>query len=148
MTYKLCVSVTLALVSVTLPLRAANQSHAGVDSQDTIVWTHDDLEKVRRLGLISVVGRIDEEGATLALAPGPYVRTQDPEWYGAQAAKLSDELERRQTQLCEYRQALDDVRNVGNEILERHVNEAQAEINGLKDLARRHDIPPGVLRGQ
>jgi hypothetical protein len=84
------------------------------------------------------------------------------------AAKLRDELERRQTQLREYRQALDDVRNqgkttgginldegdiaitpeVGIEILEGHVNEVQTEFNSLEDLARRHDIPPGVLRGQ
>jgi len=56
-------------------LRAANQSHAGADSQDTIVWTHDDLEN---FGASSDFrrGRIDEEGGTLALAPGPYVRTQ------------------------------------------------------------------------
>ena len=37
---------------------------------------------------------------------------------------------------------------VGIEILERHVNEVQLEINELEDLARRHDIPPGTLRGQ
>jgi hypothetical protein len=28
------------------------------------------------------------------------------------------------------------------------VNEVQTEINALEDLARRHDIPPGTLRGQ
>jgi prefoldin subunit 5 len=96
------------------------------------------------------------------------VRTQDPEWYAVQAAKLRDELERRQTQLSEYRQAIDDVRNLrkttggvnldegdlaitpefGIEILERHVEEVQTEISELEDLARRHDIPPGTLRGQ
>ena len=37
---------------------------------------------------------------------------------------------------------------VGIEILERHVNEVQSEINELEDLAHRHDIPPGVLRGK
>jgi hypothetical protein len=85
-----------------------------------------------------------------------------------QAARLRDELEGRQTQLREYRQAIDDARSlrkttdginldegesaitpeVGIEILERHVDEAQKEINDLEDLARRHDIPPGTLRGQ
>ena len=85
-----------------------------------------------------------------------------------QAARLRDELERRQTQLREDRQAIDDVRSlwkttgginldegdvaitpeVGTEILERHVNEVQTEINALEDLAHRHDIPPGTLRGQ
>jgi hypothetical protein len=70
--------------------------------------------------------------------------------------------------LVGYRQAIDDVRSlrkatgginldegdiaitpeVGTEILERHVNEVQTEINALEDLARRHDIPPGTLRGR
>ena len=70
--------------------------------------------------------------------------------------------------LVGYRQAIDDVRDlreptgsialdegdlaitpeVGIEILERHVSEVQSEINELEDLAQRHDIPPGVLRGQ
>jgi hypothetical protein len=96
------------------------------------------------------------------------VRTDDPEWYAVQAAKLRDELERRKTQLSEYRQAIDDARSLrkttgginldegdlaitpdtGIEILERHVSEVQAEINDLEDLARRHNIPPGTLRGQ
>ena len=168
MTSHLYVSLTLALVSVAMPLRAANRPHAETDSQNTMVWTNDDLEKLHNLGLISIVGRIDEERPMSAPAPGPYVRTQDTEWYAAQAAKLRDELERRQTQLREYRQALDDVRNqgkttgginldegdiaitpeVGVEILEGHVNEVQTELNALEDLARRHDIPPGTLRGQ
>ena len=168
MTRHLCVSVTLTLVSLAVPLRAANRPHAEADSQNTRVWTNDDLEKLHHPGLISIVGRIGEERPTPAPAPGPYVRTQDPEWYAVQAARLRDELERRQTQLREYRQALDDVRNqgkttggmnldegdiaitpeVGVEILEGHVNEVQAELNALEDLARRHDIPPGTLRGQ
>jgi hypothetical protein len=133
-----------------------------------MVWTNDDLEKLHRLGLISIVGRIDEERPTPASAPGPYVKTQDPEWYAEQAAKLRDELEYRQAQLREYRQALDDARSLrestgginlvgedfaitpeaGIEILQQRVEEAQAEFDDLEDLARRNDIPPGTLRGQ
>ena len=93
-----------------MPLRAANRPRAETDGQNTMVWTNDDLEKLRSLGLISIVGRIDEERPTSAPAPGPYVRTQDPEWYAAEAARLRDELDRRETQLHEYRQAIDDVR--------------------------------------
>ena len=161
-------AASLALIAVAVPLRAANRPNAGADSQNAMVWTNDDLEKLHGLGLISIVGRIEEETPTSAPAPRPYVRTQDPEWYAVQAAKLRDELERRQTQLNKYRQAIDDVRNlrkttgginldegdiaitpeVGIEILERHVDEVQTEINDLEDLARRHDIPPGTLRGQ
>jgi len=168
MTRFLYYAVSLGLVAAAMPLRAANRPHAETGSQNTMFWTNDDLEKLHSLGLISVVGRIDEEKPTPAPAPEPYVRTQDPEWYAVQAPKLRDELERRQTQLREYRQAIDDARSlrkttgginldegdiaitpdVGIEILERHVDEVQKEINDLEDLARRHDIPPGTLRGQ
>ncbi len=161
-------AVTLGLVLAVMPLRAANRPHAETDSQNAMVWTNDDLEKLHSLGLISIVGRTDEEKPKPAPAPGPYVRTQDPEWYSVQAATLRDELERTQTQLFEYRQALEDARSlrkttgginldegdlaitpeVGIEILERHVSEVQMEISELEDLARRHDIPPGTLRGQ
>ena len=168
MTRFLYYAVSFGLVAAAIPLRAANRPHAETDSQNTKVWTNDDLEKLHSFGLISVVGRIDEEKPTSAPAPEPYVRTEDPEWYAVQAAKLRNELERRQTQLREYRQAIDDARSLkkttgginldegdigitpdaGIEILERHVDEVQKEINDLEDLARRHDIPPGTLRGQ
>jgi hypothetical protein len=168
MTRFLYYAVSLGLVAAAMPLRAANRSHAETGGQNTMIWTNDDLEKLHNFGLISVVGRIDEEEPTSAPAPEPYVRTDDPEWYAVQAAKLRDELERRKTQLSEYRQAIDDARSLrkttgginldegdlaitpdtGIEILERHVSEVQAEINDLEDLARRHNIPPGTLRGQ
>ena len=166
LTFSLAISMTLSTLAI--PLRAANRPRAGTDSQNTVVWTNDDLERLHVPGLISIVGRMNEETPKSAPTPEPYVKTQDPEWYAKQAAKLRDELERRQNQLRDYRQAIDDVRNlrnttgginldegdiaitpeVGIEILERHVNEVQTELNALEDLARRHDIPPGTLRGQ
>jgi hypothetical protein len=168
MTRRLSASVSLALVSAVIPLRAAKRPHAGTDSQNTVVWTNDDLEKLHALGLISIVGRIDEEGPASASAPRPYVRTWDPEWFAVQAAKLRDELERRRAQLREYRQALEDARSLrkttggmnldegdvgitpraGIEILQRRVKEARTELDALEDLARRHRILPGALRGQ
>ncbi len=164
----LCISVCLALVSAAIPLRAANRPHAGTDSENTLVWTNDDLERLSDLGLICIVGRIDEETPKSASLPQPYVKTQDPEWYAGQAAKLRDELESRKAQLGRYRQAIEDARNLktmtgginleegdigitpgaGIEILQRRVNEAQAELAALEDLARRNDIPPGTLCGQ
>jgi hypothetical protein len=161
-------AVALGLVLAVIPLRAANRPHVETDSQTTMVWTNGDLEKLRGLGLISIVGQTDQEKPKPAPAAGPYVRTQDPEWYSVQAEKLRDELERRQTQLREYRQGLDDARSlrkttgginleegdlattpeVGIEILERNVREVQMEIGDLEDLARRHGISPGTLRGQ
>ena len=168
MTHHLYVTASLALLSLAIPLRAANGPHVGTDRQGPLVWTNDDLEKLHGLGLISVVGQVDEERRTGASAPGLYVKTQDPEWYAAEATKLWDELENRQAQLREYQRALDDARSLremtggisfdygdvgitpeaGIEILQRRVNEAQTELAALEDLARRNDIEPGALRGQ
>jgi hypothetical protein len=164
----LCISVCLAVVSAAIPLRATNRPHAGTDSQNPMVWTNDDLEKLHSLGLISIVGRIDEERPTSASVLSRYVKTQDPEWYAERAAKLRDELERRRAQLREYRRALEDARSLrkttgginlddgdiaitpeaGIEILQQRVNEAQAELDVLQDLARRDYIPPGTVRGR
>jgi hypothetical protein len=133
-----------------------------------VVWTNDDLEKLHSLGLISIVGRMEQEQLTSASAPAPYVETQDPEWYAEQAAQLRDELERRRAQLHEYQKALEDVRSLrettgginvdegdigitpeaGIEFLQQRLNEAQMGLDALEDLARRNDIPPGSLRGQ
>jgi hypothetical protein len=165
---QLCISVCLALVSAAIPLRAANRPHAGTDSQKIKVWTNDDLERLHAAGLISVVGQVDEGMSVSESAPRDNEVTQDPQWYAEQAARLRDELEYRQAQLREYRQALDDARSLkestgginlvgedfavtpeaGIEILQQRVNEAQAELGDLEDLARRNDIEPGTLRGQ
>src|SRR5260370_26571523 len=108
----LCISVCLACVSAAIRLRAANRPHAGTASQNTLVWTNDDLERLSDLGLICIVGRIDEETPKSASLPQPYVKTQDPEWYAGQGAKLRDELERRRAQLGGYRQAIEDARSL------------------------------------
>jgi len=168
MTHHAYAAVTLALISVAIPSRAANRPHAGTDSPDKMVWTNDDLEKLHSLGLISIVGRIDEERPTRASASGPYVRTQDPEWYAEEAAKLRGELERRRAQLREYGQALEDARSLrettgginldegdvgitpqaGIEILQQRVRTRESELGALEDLARHNGIAPGTLRGQ
>jgi hypothetical protein len=162
------VAVTLGLISVAIPLRAANRPHARTDSQKIEVWTDDDLEKLHEVGLISIVGGIDEERPTPASVLARYVKTQDPEWYAEQATKLRDELERKRAQLGGYRQAIEDARSLktmtggmnldegdigitpdaGTEILQQRVNETQTELDALEDLARPNDIPPGTLRGQ
>jgi hypothetical protein len=168
MTRYLCATASLALLSLTIPLRAANKPPVKTDRQAPVVWTNDDLERLHALGLICIVGRMDEETPKSASLPQPYVKTQDPEWYAAQAAKLRDELEQRQAQLREYRLALDDARSLkettggisfddgdigitpeaGIEILEQRMNEAQTELDALEDLAHRNAIAPGTLRGQ
>jgi len=39
MARRLCTTVTLALTSVAIPLRAANGRHLGTDRQNKVVWT-------------------------------------------------------------------------------------------------------------
>ena len=166
LTFSLAISMTLSTLAI--PMRAANKPRAGTDSRKPVVWTNDDLEKLHSLGLISIVGRTDEEQLTSASAPAPYVETQDPEWYAEQAAKLRDELERRRAQLHEYQKALEDARSLrettgginidegdvgitpeaGIEFLQQRLNEAQMGLDALEDLARRNDISPGTLRGK
>ena len=168
MTRHLYAAVTLGLISVAIPLRAANRPHAGTDSRNTAVWTNDDLERLHDLGLICIVGRMNEETSMSASLPQPYVKTQDPEWYAEQAAQLRDELERRRAQLQEHQKALEDARSLrettgginvdegdigitpeaGIEFLQQRLNEAQMGLDALENLARRNDIPPGTLRGQ
>ena len=158
----------LISVSLALPVRAANKPRARMDNQNTMVWTNDDLEKLRPLGLISMVGRINQERPTSASAATGYLTTQNPDWYAERAVKLRDELERRRAQLSQYRQAIEDARSLrkttgginldagdvgitpeaGIEILQQFVSETQTDLDALEDLARRNDITPGTLRGQ
>jgi hypothetical protein len=169
MNRRLAVSLAISM-TLAIPLRAANRPRAGKPERAPVVWTNEDVEKLRVLGLISVVGPVPGEDPADAAAPGPapYVRTQDPAWYAEQAAKLRAELESRAAELQQYRQALEDARNLktmtgginldegdvgitpeaGIEILERRVEEAHTDLDALEDLARRNDIPPGILRGQ
>ena len=164
----LCISVCLVLVTAAVPLRAATGPHAGADSRTTKVWTNDDLERLHHAGLISIVGQVGDEKSIPESAHQSYEVTQNTEWYAEQAAKLRDELEYGRAQLREYQEALEDARSlkettagidlvgedfaitpeVGIEILQQRVTEAQAKLDDLEDLARRNDIEPGALRGQ
>jgi len=167
LTFSLAISMTLSALAI--PLRAANKPRAGKTEKTTVLWTNEDLEKLRPLAAISIVGQPNKaDDSTTAAMPLPYLETQNPEWYAEQAAKLRDELERRQTQLSKYLQALEDARSLkettggmnldegdvsltpeaGIEILRERVGETQSELDDLEDLARRNDIEPGALRGQ
>jgi len=165
MARQLSVFVVMVMVLAGMSLRAAGRPYAGTDSKNT-VWTNDDLDKLHVPGLICIVGQPNEE--TSEPASRPDVKAQEAVWYAEQAAKLHDELERRRTQLAEYRQALEDARSLkettggvnfdegdigitpeaGIEILQQRVSETETDLDALEDLARRNDIPPGILRGQ
>jgi hypothetical protein len=168
MTRQPFILVCLVFVSAAIPLRAANRPHAGTDRTNNEVWTNEDLEKLRDPGLISTIGPTNGEAATSKTPHGSYVPTDDQQWYAEQSAKLHAELERREIQLRQYQQAIEDAKSLrkmaggvdlnegdiaitpqaGMEILQRRVEEEQVRLDTLEDLARRHDIPPGTLRGE
>jgi hypothetical protein len=167
LTFSLAISMTLSVLAI--PLRAANKPRAGKTEKTTVLWTNEGLEKLRPLGVISIVDQPNTpEHSTAAALPPLYVKTQDPEWYAEQAARLRDELERRKVELGGYRQAIEDARGLkamtggmnlddgdmgitpeaGIEILQQRVSETRSQLDALEDLARRNEIPPGTLRGQ
>jgi hypothetical protein len=161
-------AVTLGFVSVAVPLCAANRPHVGTDGQNAVVWTNDDLARLHGLGLISIVGRVNDETSKSESLPQSDVNTQDPSWYDGQAARLRDELGRSRTELDRYSQAIEAARSLETmtgginlndgdigitpeasiEILQQRVSETQTQLDALEDLARRNDMQPGTLRGQ
>jgi hypothetical protein len=163
-------SLLLVLVSFTagVTLRAATKPHADKTPEINRTWTNDDLEKLHDLSLISIVGPTDEQASASETSPGPYEATHDEQWYAERSVELHAELERRETQLRQYMQALEDAQSLRKmtgginldegdiaitpeaaiEILQRRVGEQQARLDALEDMARRDDIPPGALRGQ
>jgi hypothetical protein len=137
------------------------------------VWTNEDMDQLRARGLISIVGQ--EPVASTAQPPatpaGPAYpvyesKFDDPDWYADVAADLRAELERREAALQDERKAIalaaDRITQPGValdqpslgvtpeaavQILQDQVQEVQNYLDELSDLARQHDIEPGVLRG-
>ena len=164
-------SVSLVLASFTTggTLRAATEPHAARAPETKHIWTNDDLKRLTRIpGLISIVGRGNDEAVENINTSPANSNTQDPAWYAAQAASLNARLESEERRLRDFTQALEDVRegksrtaginvfqdSVGItpdatiDILQNRISEIQGELDELEDLARRNRIDPGVLRGQ
>jgi hypothetical protein len=93
-------------------------------------------------------------------------RLDDPEWYAENAADLQAELDRRVADLQQEQEALAlakdritqpgvamDKPSIGVTpdaalaLLEAQVSDVQNQLDDLSELARQHNIPPGVLRG-
>ena len=74
LTFSLTISMILSTLAI--PLRAANKPRAEKTEQAVVLWTNDELEKLRSLGLISIVGQSGTaEDATAAALPPAYVST-------------------------------------------------------------------------
>ena len=162
-------AISMSISTLAIPLRAASNPRAEKTEEATVLWTNDELEKLRPLGLISIVGQPSTAEDAITAAPRPpYRNTKDLQWYAEQAAILRAQLESNEGELQRYRQAIEDAKNLrattdginleegdigitpeaGLEILQQRVSETQSELDALEDLARRNDIPPGALRDQ
>jgi len=143
----------------------------GDQTQPKKVWTNDDMDQLRARGLISIVGP-ESNGAQAPATPAESVapvyesRLDDPDWYAQKAADLQAQLDLREAALQQEQQALaqakDRITQPGvamNEPsigvtpdgaldqFEAQVQEVQSQLDELSDLARQHNIEPGVLRG-
>jgi len=171
--YPFPLAAILAL-AIAFPSRAAEKPRTaqGNQNQAKKVWTNDNMDPLRARGLISIVGQVPETTMQAPAAPSEPAfaayasRLEDPEWYAEKAADLQAELDKRADALREEQtalaQAADRITQPGVAldkpdigvtpqaaiaILEAQVREVESQLDELSDLARRNNIPPGVLRG-
>ena len=167
------VALSIACASQAAPKPRPAQ---GEQTQTKKVWTNEDLDQLRSQGLISIAGQEAPQpsaqkpaGADQAEPKFPVYasRLDDPQWYADRAAELRAELDRREAALLEQQRAIalaaDRVTEpglnlvqdnagvtvaAGLENLQAAVQEAQNQLDELDDLARQHQIQPGVLRAE
>lgn len=175
-TYTVPLAVAFVVAFALTSLAAEKPRPAKLDeNQPRKVWTNDDMDQLRSRGLISIAGQEAAPQATQAPAshsqaestfPVYASRLDDPEWYAQKAADLQAELDMREEALREQQTAialaadqritdpgvamdkgspgLTPAEGVAN--LQAQVQETQNQLDALSDLARQHDIAPGVLR--
>jgi len=144
----------------------------GDQTEPKKVWTNEDLDQLRSRGLISIVGQETSQTATQASGataeerfPVYASRLDDPTWYADRAADLQAQLDLRLAALEQEKQSLaaakDRVTQPGVTMnqpsvgvtpdgaldqFQAQVQEIQSQLDELSDLARQHNIEPGVLR--
>ena len=145
----------------------------GNRNQPKKVWTDEDMGQLRARGLISIVGQERAQASTPAPSapaaetfPAYASALDDPSWYSSEAADLQAELDRREAALRQQLEAIARAKDritqpglaldkdnagvtpaAGVANLQAQVQEVQSMLDELSDLARQHNIDPGVLRG-
>ena len=146
-----------------------------IRSQSTRVWTNDELGQVRTRGVISATGRRASRAAAQVRAgitqtkpafPVYESRLDDPQWYADKSNELraqldeavaalrqeQDSLAQAQDRLTAPGVALDKpsigvTPDAALALLQAHVDHIQSQLDDLSELARQHNLDPGVLRG-
>jgi hypothetical protein len=169
-------AVFLASLAAAPAARAQNPPYT-VEVTASRIWTNDDMDRLRAQGMITTFsesaatapqGTARAPATETAVAPAPRpVRVQDPDWYAEQAELLQAELAQREDALQEYLANLANAKHpdqttggialdrpsigvtpeAGAQILAEQVDEIQAQLEDLAELARVNGIPPGALRG-
>lgn len=137
-------------------------------------WTNERLQHLHERGLISEFNRLPEARAeaTLEIAAEEnnpfrvYDRTQDARWYAEQVAALNAKIQALETELVRYQAELRYVRDLrtteaglavyqdtvgitpeaGIEVRKALLENLRGELEDIRDLARRNNIPPGIVR--
>lgn len=169
--YSLPLVLVLALTTMVIPARGAEEADPSQGQQSKRVWTNEDLEELQARGLISIVGPVADAAPAAAMttpteAARHNSRTEDPAWYSDQATELQAQLNERMAAVLLARQNLAQARSLrqttgginlaeanagttpeaGIAILEARVSEVLSRFDELAELARRNYIPPGALR--
>jgi hypothetical protein len=167
-------AAVILLVACGLQAAEKPRPAQGNQAQPKKVWTNDDMDQLRARGLISIVGQEVPSAAAQNVPEAPpenrfpvyESRFDDPQWYADTASDLQAELDQRQADLQQQLDAIalakDRITQPGLALdrygagvtleagvanLQDRVGETQAILDELADLARRHNIEPGVLRG-
>jgi hypothetical protein len=168
------IAAVVALFAASSSQAAGKPQPAKPDqNQPTKVWTNEDLDQLRSRGLISIAGqeptsKPEQPSSGLSEPAHPVYesRLEDPTWYADQAAILRGELDQRESALNEELAAIalaaDRITQPGVALdkpsegvtpeaavllLQEKVQETLDQVDELSDLARQHNIAPGVLRG-
>lgn len=169
-------AITLAL-AVACSSQAAKKPRPKqvIQTQPKKVWTNDEIRQVRDRNVVSTVGQEPSQAVTrveVLVTPAKTAfpvydsRLDDPQWYADKAGELRAALDDAVAALQQEQDALTQVQNrvtapgvaldkpsvgvtpdAALTLLQAHVNAIQSQLDDLSDLARQHNIDPGVLRG-
>lgn len=169
----LAAAVVLAMAGTSQAAKKPRPKQA-IQTQSKRVWTNEELDQLRVRGAISTVGQ-EPSGITQVQVlvtraktafPVYESRLDDPQWYADKATELRAALDEAMAALQQEQDALVQAQNrttapgvaldkssvgvtpdAALALLQSRVDDIQSQLDDLSDLARQHNIDPGILRG-